>query len=106
MRSDADGVADIIAACDQITAHIAADRDAFDADPVRQAASQRWLEIIGEAATRLSDEFRGAHPDVAWREIIGMRTILAHGYFRIDLDVVWRSVAIQVPALRAQLADI
>ncbi|HMJ79090.1 MAG TPA: DUF86 domain-containing protein [Iamia sp.] len=103
MRDDAARVADIIDACRQIEEHIAPDRSAFEADPVRQAAAQRWLEIVGEAATRLSDEFRDARPEVPWREIIGMRTILAHGYFTIDIDVIWRSVTVDIPTLRGQL---
>lgn len=76
MRDDPARVEDIVEACEQLIRHIGADRGRFSTDPVVQTAAQRWLEIIGEASTRLSDEFRGEHPDVPWREIIGMRTIL------------------------------
>jgi hypothetical protein len=60
--------------------HAADERKLAD-DPVVQAAAQRWIEVIGEAASHVSDELKLAHPDVAWREISGIRVILAHGYF-------------------------
>jgi uncharacterized protein with HEPN domain len=99
LRDDAARVDDIVEACVQLQQHVAADHERFVTDPVIQAASQRWLEIIGEAAANLSDDFKAGHPGVPWREIIGMRTILAHGYFDIDLDVVWQAVSVDVPEL-------
>lgn len=103
MRDDDARVADILETCDQLIEHVASDHERFRADPVLQAAAQRWLEILGEAASNLSDEFMAAHPGVAWRELVGMRTILAHGYFHVDLDVVWTAVARDVPHLREAL---
>lgn len=103
MRDDEARVIDILETCDQLIEHVAGDHDRFRADPVLQAATQRWLEILGEAATNLSDEFKATHPDVAWRELVGMRTILAHGYFHVDLDVVWTAVTRDVPLLRDAL---
>jgi len=47
-------------------------------------ALERLMELIGEAARRVSDEFQRAHPDIAWRKIIGLRNVLAHEYGRID----------------------
>lgn len=106
MRDDAARVVDIIEACDQLIEHVTGDRDRFDSDPVVQAAAQRWLEIIGEAAARLSDEFKTAHPNIPWRDLVGMRNILAHGYFRVDGDVMWAAIAGDVPALRRSLQAI
>jgi uncharacterized protein with HEPN domain len=68
------------------------DRDRFDSDGLLQDAVVRRLEIIGEAAGRVSPETVAAHPGIPWREIIGMRNRIVHEYFRIDLDVVWRVV--------------
>lgn len=99
MRDDAARVDDIVEACTQLQEHVAGDHERFLTDPVVQAAAQRWLEIIGEAAANLSDEFKAGHPTVPWREIIGMRTILAHGYFDIDPDIVWQAVSVDVPEL-------
>lgn len=103
MRDDAARIVDIVEACDQILEHVAGDRDRFDSDPALQAAAQRWLEIIGEAAARLSDDFKAAHPDIAWRDLTGMRNILAHGYFRVDNDLMWAAITQDVPALRRSL---
>jgi uncharacterized protein with HEPN domain len=59
----------------------------------------RCIEIIGEAASRLSKEFRKAHPDVPWQYMIGMRNRIIHGYFDIDPDLVWKTASQELPAL-------
>lgn len=59
----------------------------------------RHLEVIGEASSRLSNDMRSRAPEVPWREIIGMRNILIHGYFDIDWDAVWVAANRDVPAL-------
>lgn len=103
MRDDEARVVDILESCDQLIEHVSGDHARFEADPVVQAATQRWLEIIGEAAARLSDDFKAGHPDVAWRDLVGMRNILAHGYFHVDRDVMWTAVTRDVPKLRRAL---
>jgi uncharacterized protein with HEPN domain len=59
----------------------------------------RLLEIIGEAAGDISDEYRSKHPDVPWRKMVGLRNRLIHGYFDIDLDIVWDTVMGDLPPL-------
>ncbi|MCZ7534588.1 MAG: DUF86 domain-containing protein [Acidimicrobiia bacterium] len=103
MRDDEARVLDIVETCDQIIEHVGVDQQRFESDPLVQAAAQRWLEIIGEAAPRLSDGFKRAHPEVAWRDLVGMRNILAHGYFDVDREVMWAAVSRDVPALRDSL---
>ena len=68
-----------------------------------QAAAQRWIEVLGEAASHVSDETRQAHPEIPWREIVGTRVILAHAYFHIDQDVIGQVGERDAPALRSQL---
>jgi len=63
----------------------------------------RLLEIIGEASRGISEEFRLAHPEIAWKKMIGMRDHLIHGYFDVNLDVVWETVTQDLPPLIAQL---
>ncbi len=92
----------MIEMCDLLIRH-ASDRAALDTDPVIQAAAQRWIEVLGEAAAHVSDETRKAHPEIPWRDIIGTRVILAHAYFHIDQNVIGRVVDRDVPALRSQL---
>jgi uncharacterized protein with HEPN domain len=60
-------------------------------------------EILGEAASRISDETKHARPEVAWRDIVGTRVILAHAYFDIDVDIVRRVITDDVPRLRQHL---
>lgn len=61
----------------------------FDADDQLQSAVTHQLQIIGEAASHLSENFRRTYPDIPWRRIIGMRHVLVHGYTDVDLDIVW-----------------
>jgi uncharacterized protein with HEPN domain len=61
------------------------------------------LQVIGEAAANISDEFTKAHPEIPWPKIIGMRNILVHHYFGIDLNVVWSAVEDDLPPLEANL---
>lgn len=79
-------------------------RDAFQGDLRTQKAVEMNLVVIGEAASRLLDqhaEFAQRHPELPWREMRGMRNRMAHGYFEIDLDVVWSTVQ---TALLVQIA--
>lgn len=78
----------------------------FVADRRTQQAVILNLMILGEAATRLltqHSEFLARHPQVPWQNMRGMRNRLAHGYFDIDVDVVWDTVQTSLPALLVQL---
>jgi len=78
----------------------------FLADKRTQQAIVMNLIIIGEAATKVMDrhpEFTQAHPAVPWRSMRGMRNRIAHGYFEINLDVVWDTVQMALPQLLKQL---
>jgi uncharacterized protein with HEPN domain len=57
------------------------------------------IGIIGEAASHLSEEFRAAHSDIEWSDIIGMRNFLFHIYFRVERDILWRTVIRSIPML-------
>ncbi len=65
------------------------DEAAFLASPLHQNATIRSLEVIGEAAGKVSVATRAAHPEIPWREITGMRHRLIHGYADVRLDLVW-----------------
>lgn len=83
------------------------DRDRCDLEGDRQLllALTKSLEIIGEAARRVSDECRDTLPKVPWHEIIGMRNHLVHGYYAINKDALWNTVENRLPELLAQLDD-
>jgi len=65
------------------------DFDAFKEDIKTQDAVVRNLEIIGEACRRLPEAVRQAAPEIEWRKVVGIRNILAHGYFGISLPIIW-----------------
>lgn len=64
------------------------------------------LHVIGEAVKKLPQSFREAHPEVAWREIAGMRDIIVHAYFALDLDILWSAIRDDVPHLRREVQRI
>ncbi len=61
------------------------------------------IEIIGEAATRISEDCRRESPEIPWRNIVTMRNRLIHGYFDINLDIVWKTVTEELPPLSVHL---
>ena len=80
--------------------------DDFLADKRTQRAVVMSLVIIGEAATKIMEQhpdFTDAHPEIPWRNMRGMRNRMAHGYFDINLEVVWDTVKVALPALKNQL---
>lgn len=93
---------DILQAARWIEEYVAdTDFDDFTVDHMRFNAVVRALEVIGEAARALPDAVKVGLPGVPWREIIGMRNVLAHAYFAVDPDVVWSAATEHVPPLAA-----
>ncbi len=78
----------------------------LDSDRKLSLSLVRLLEIIGEAAKGISQEFRDSHSDLPWKGVIGMRDRLIHGYFDVNLDVVWETVTQDLPSLITQLEKI
>ena len=68
-----------------------------------RSAVERQLEILGEAARRVSQEFKAEHPEIVWRQIVGLRNVLAHEYGDIRQERVWQIVSRDLPALIQQL---
>ena len=77
-----------------------------DSDRKLNLSLVRLLEIIGEAARGVSSEFCRKYPDIAWKKMVGMRDRLIHGYFDVNLDVVWETVTDDLPGLIDQLEKI
>jgi uncharacterized protein with HEPN domain len=75
------------------------DRASFLTDENLRLVAERRLEIIGEAASRVSPEFRSAHPEIPWRQIVGQRNILIHDYGQIIAERVWESASRDAPEL-------
>jgi uncharacterized protein with HEPN domain len=71
----------------------------YSNDRRTQLAVERSLEIIGEAAGRVSALFRKAHPEIPWRQVIGQRNVLIHEYGEIKQERIWKVVVENVPQL-------
>lgn len=100
MRDDRVYLAHIRDALTRIAEYTVDGREQFIADSRTQDAVVRNLEIIGEAAKRLSESAKERAVDVPWKAIGAMRDKLIHEYFGTDLEIVWRVVERDVPALR------
>jgi uncharacterized protein with HEPN domain len=96
--------------CDHIVEAIALaetrTRSEFDSDRVFSLALLKLVEIVGEAATRLSAPFQSSHPEVPWREIIGTRNRLIHGYDAVDADILWTIVTVDFQPLAQQIKSL
>ena len=76
------------------------ENEVFLQDEVLRRAFVRSLEIIGEAARHVPDEFRRSHDEVSWTNMVGMRDRLIHGYFGVDYEIVWDVITNIIPGLR------
>lgn len=106
MSRDSRRLDDILATTKKIAVRAHDGRERFDNDEERQAALERWVGIIGEAAACLSSELKDAYPEVSWPRIVAMRNRLVHDYLNIDLDILWDVVSVEVPTLAEQIAEI
>lgn len=78
----------------------------LDSDVALRLALVRAIEIVGEAASRVSSETRDAFAMIPWAAIVGMRNRLSHAYFDIDYDIVWRTATDEVPSLLRLLRSV
>ena len=106
MKDDLGRLGDIQEAIEKIQQRTSEGLRAFEAEELLQVWVVHHLQIIGEAASKLSAELREAHPEVPWSDIIGMRNILVHDYFGIDLGVVWNAVVGDLPPLKSKVESI
>lgn len=95
---------DIIEAINRIELYISKmDIDEFSNNKLYQDAVIRNLEIIGEAVKNIPDSFRVKYSEIEWKKIAGLRDILAHSYFGIDIDIVWDILQNKIPELKEQI---
>jgi len=103
MRNNRERLLDIEEAIENIKKYSVKGRRTFEKEELVQNWIIHHLQIIGEAATKISDDFQQQHPDIPWLKIIGMRNILVHDYFRIDVNAVWSVVENDIPQLEQQI---
>jgi uncharacterized protein with HEPN domain len=107
MRSDSLLLQDILQATIDIQEFITGiSQETFIQSKLIRAAVIQKLIVIGEAASRLSDEMRRGHPNVPWREIRDFRNIAVHNYASIDDFIIWQTAIADCPALGRQIAQI
>jgi uncharacterized protein with HEPN domain len=103
VRDDRERLLDILEAIDRVDKYAVRGRDVFDRDELVQSWCLRHLQIIGEAARAITDELKAEHPEMAWSRIVGMRHVLVHDYFGIDLEIVWSAVSKDLPDLEEKV---
>jgi uncharacterized protein with HEPN domain len=106
VRTDRERLGDAIEAIDRCLSQAVRGRQAFEAEPLLQVWMVHHLEILGEACRGISAGVRAAHDQIPWAAIIGMRNVLVHDYFGIDLAEVWATVERDISPLRAQLSSV
>lgn len=75
----------------------------FDQDENLRMALTHLIQVIGEAARRVSQTFQQAHPQIPWRQVVGMRNRVVHDYLHVDFDIVWDVASVHLPALAVEL---
>jgi uncharacterized protein with HEPN domain len=95
-----------LGACDKVLPHSGGRTAELDTDELYSLAIVRLLEVIAEAVKSVGQPSRDATPHIAWRQIGRTRDRLIHGYFNIDMDIVWQIVTNDVPTLRTQLGSL
>jgi uncharacterized protein with HEPN domain len=103
MRDDREKLHDILEAIERINRYAVLGRERFNSDELVQTWFILHLQIIGEASRALAQETRELSPEIPWKQMIGMRNVLSHNYFEIDLDIVWSAVTINLPRLKPQI---
>ena len=103
MRDVYERLHDIQEAIEQIWKYTNQGRDLFDQNELVRTWVIHHLEIIGEATRAIPQDFRNLHPEISWRQIYGMRNILVHHYFGVNLDRVWSAVEHDLPVLKSSV---
>jgi uncharacterized protein with HEPN domain len=96
-----DDIRESIAKIERYTSGL--DQTGFEADDKSVDAVVRNLEIIGEAARQMPEEFTRRNPQIEWRKIAGLRNRIVHDYFGLDLEIIWQIIRYDLPALKRQL---
>lgn len=100
-------IQDIIEAIDKIENYtINLSFDEFSKNNMVKDAVIRNFEIIGEAANNIPEDIRNKYPEVEWKECIGFRNFLIHGYFSVSLNTIWDTIHNNLPTLKKHIKEI
>ena len=106
MRDDVAWLLDIEESLLNIEKYVARGEDAFHEEELIQIWIIHYIQITVEAANQLSGKLKKSHPEIPWRGIIGMRNVLVHQYFGLDLDEIWDTACTDLPLLRAKIQEL
>lgn len=106
MREDKFLLEDILEAIESIQKYATQGKGSFQKDELIQTWMVHHLQVIEEAAKKISDTLKNQYPDIPWNQIIAMRHILVHDYFGVDLNEVWSSVEKDIPELEVNILKI
>jgi uncharacterized protein with HEPN domain len=106
LRDDRAWLLDILEALLNIEKYASRGEKAFCDEELIQVWIIYYIQVTGEAANQLSDSFRRNHSDIPWKGIIGMRNVLVHQYFGLDLGEIWDTVTNDLPLLRVKIQEL
>lgn len=106
MRDSSERIMDMLEAIERVERYAARGEEAFRSDELIQVYILHHLQILGEAAYKLPPEFRSQHSQIPWPSIVGMRHVLVHDYFEVDLDLVWAVVEKELQPLKDRLKQL
>ena len=96
----------MIEACRKIRRIADVSRADYESSEEKQLALERLFEIVGEAASKVSEDFKKTHPQLPWREATAMRNFVVHDYAGVDIYVIWDSAQADIPKLLLELEEI
>jgi uncharacterized protein with HEPN domain len=97
---------DILEALLKIEKYAAKGEQEFYKEELIQVWIIHYIQIAGEAANQLSDSLKKNHTEIPWKGIIGMRNLLVHQYFGLDLDEIWDTVSTDLPVLKEKMQEL
>ena len=98
---------DIIQSADKIRRYTKGlEYDDFVRNEMVTDAVLRNIEIIGEAAGNIPEDIRSLYPHIPWRRIVGLRNIVIHAYFNVDLNIIWQIVTVNLPEIRDDIRSV
>ena len=106
MRDAAERFYDMLEAIQRIEKYTGRGRHVFVSDELVQTYVVHNLQILGEAAAKIPVDVHDQYPSLPWPKMIGMRNVLVHNYFNIDLEIVWAVVERELPALKRAIEEI